>query len=156
MLWQFKRVKKGALWERRRLWLNLDNADDIREILDAPDCQIVLRIDRQLTAEDGTVVLHDTRYFISSLDPNTVSAGGLLRHVREHWRIENGLQFTKDRWWDEDRHHIRRPGLSAIMAAINNAALSIHRLKSDPEMPLRAAADYVQWLPEVGINMLAK
>ena len=84
VLWQFKRVKKGALWERRRLWLNLDNADDIREILDVPDCQIVLRIDRQLTAEDGTVVLHDTRYFISSLDPNTVSAGGLLRHVREH------------------------------------------------------------------------
>ena len=60
VLWQFKRVKKGALWERRRLWLNLDNADDIREILDVPDCQIVLRIDRQLTAEDGTVVLHDT------------------------------------------------------------------------------------------------
>ena len=66
------------------------------------------------------------------------------------------LHFTKDRWWDEDRHHTRRPGLSALMAAINNAAISIHRILSNPDIPLRASADYVQWLPEIGINMLAK
>jgi len=42
------------------------------------------------------------------------------------------------------------------MAAINNAAISIHRILSNPDIPLRASADYVQWLPEIGINMLAK
>ena len=115
-----------------------------------------MRVDRQLATSDGKVVLDDTRYFITSLDPDRVSAADILRHVRNHWRIENCLHFTKDRWWDEDRHHTRRPGLSALMAAINNAAISIHRILSNPDIPLRASADYVQWLLEIGINMLAK
>jgi predicted transposase YbfD/YdcC len=109
-----------------------------------------------LTTDDGTIVLDDKRYFITSLKPDRVTAFDILRHVRDHWRIENCLHFTKDRWWDEDRHHTRRPGLSALMAAINNAAISIHRILSDPEIPLRAAADYIQWRPTDGIAMLAK
>jgi len=94
-------------------------------------------VDRELRADDGEIVLHDTRYYVCSLDPEQVTAADLLRHVRQHWRIENSLHFLKDRWWDEDRHHTRRPGLSACMAAINNAALSprpsrrrLHRLES--------------------------
>ena len=138
------------------MWLNLEDADYLREKLELADCQIAVRVDRQLTAADGTVVLSDTRYFITSLDPDKVSAHTILRHIRQHWRVENCLHFTKDRWWDEDRHHTRRPGLSAIMAAINNAAISIHRLKSAGDIPLRAAADYVQWKPLNGITMLAK
>ena len=35
------------------------------------------------------------------------------------------------------------------MAAINNAALSIHRILSNPDVPLKAAAQYVQWIPEI-------
>jgi predicted transposase YbfD/YdcC len=136
--------------------LDLDNADYIRETLNLPDCRIVVRVDRQLSTDDGTIVLDDTRFFITSLDPDQVSAYDILRHVRNHWRVENCLHFTKDRWWDEDRHYTRRPGLSALMAAINNAAISIHRILSDPRIPLRAAADYIQWKPTDGINMLAK
>jgi predicted transposase YbfD/YdcC len=136
--------------------VDLANADYIREQLSIPDCKIVVRVDRQLITEGGKVVLDDKRYFITSLDPDKVTALDLLRHVRNHWRIENCLHFRKDRWWDEDRHHTRRPGLSAMMAAINNAAISIHNILSDPEIPLRAAADYVQWSPKGGIDMLAK
>jgi len=144
------------LRERRCLWLDLENADYIREQLSIPDCKIVVRVDRQLTTIDGDVILDDKRYFITSLDPDNVTAIDILRHIRNHWRIENCLHFRKDRWWDEDRHHTRRPGLSAMMAAINNAAISIHKIISDPHIPTRAAADYVQWAPENGIEMLAK
>jgi predicted transposase YbfD/YdcC len=97
---------------------------------------------------------HDVRYFVSSLDPGQVTAADLLRYVRDHWRLENGLHFLIDRWWDEDRHHTRRPGLSACLAAINNAALSIHRLRSDPRLPVRAAADHIAWNPALGLRML--
>lgn len=141
--------------ELRRLWLDLDNADYIRETLKIPDCKIAVRVDRQLITDDGTIVLDDKRYFITSLNPDTVTPLDILKHVRNHWRIENCLHFCKDRWWDEDRHHTRRPGLSAIMAAINNAAISIHRILSNPEIPLRASADYIQWRPADGIDMLA-
>lgn len=134
--------------------MDLDHADYIRETLDLPGCQIALRVDRQLRTTAGEVLSHDVRYFISSLDPAQVTAADLLRYVRDHWRLENGLHFLKDRWWDEDRHHTRRPGLSACLAAINNAALSIHRLRSDPELPVRAAADYIAWCPARGLALL--
>jgi hypothetical protein len=97
---------------------------------------------------------HDVRYFVSSLDPGQVTAADLLRYVRDHWRLENGLYFLKDRWWDEDRHNTRRPGLSACLAAINSAALSIHRLRSNPQLPVRAAADDIAWNPALGLRML--
>lgn len=136
------------------MWVDLDNADWIRGELQLPGCRIALRVDRQLCASDGQVISHDVRYFVTSLDPDQVTAEDLLRHVRDHWKIENGLHFLKDRWWDEDRHYTRRPGLSACMAALNNAALSIHRLRSDPEIPVRAAADDIAWKPEKGLELI--
>lgn len=117
------------------------------------DCQIALRVDREVRAADGELISNDIRYFITSLDPAQVTADDLLNHVRDHWRVES-LHFLKDRWWDEDRHHTRRPGLSALMAALNNAAISIHRLRSDPEIPIRASADYIAWRPALGLELL--
>jgi len=111
-------------------------------------------VDREVRAPHGEVLSREVRYFVSSLDPECVTAADLLRYVRDHWRLENGLHFLKDRWWDEDRHHTRRPGLSACLAAINNAALSIHRLRSDTQLPVRAAADYIARNPAIGISML--
>jgi predicted transposase YbfD/YdcC len=136
------------------VWVDLDNAEYIRETLGLPGCRIALRVDRELRSADGQVMMHDVRYFVSSLDPDQVNAADLLRYVRQHWRIENSLHFLKDRWWDEDRHHTRRPGLSACMAAINNAALTIHRLRSDPNLPVRAAADHIAWNPARGLELL--
>lgn len=134
--------------------MDLDNAEYIRETLDLPDCRIALRVDREVRTRDGEVLSHDVRYFITSLDPDSVTAADLLQYARNHWRIENGLHFIKDRWWDEDRHHTRRPGLSACLAAINNAALSIHRLRAAPGLSLRAAADYIAWNPARGLRLL--
>lgn len=119
-----------------------------------PGCQIALRVDRELRTQQGEVVSRDTRFYVSSLDPEQVTAADLLRFSRGHWQIENGLHFLKDRWWDEDRHHTRRPGLSAVMASLNNVALSIHRLHSDPDQPVRASADYIAWNPARGLAIL--
>jgi predicted transposase YbfD/YdcC len=136
------------------VWVDLENAKYIRETLDLPGCCIALRVDREQRRSDGEVVYHDVRYFISSLDPDKVTAAELLQHVRGHWKVENGLHFLKDRWWDEDRHHTRRPGLAACLAAINNAAVSIHRLRSDPDIPVRASADQISWNPALGLELL--
>jgi predicted transposase YbfD/YdcC len=136
------------------VWVDLDNAEYIRETLNLPGCRIALRVDREVRSIDGTVHSHDVRYFVSSLDPDQVTAADLLRYVRGHWQIENSLHFVKDRWWDEDRHHTRRPGLSACLAAINNAAISIHRLRSAPDSSVRAAADCIAWDPKIGLQLL--
>jgi hypothetical protein len=79
-----------------------------------------------------------------------------FRQKRNHWcTIHAAFAASEiDRWWDEDRHHTRRPGLSACLAAINNTALSTHRLRPSPQLPLCAAADYIAWNLALGLRML--
>lgn len=120
-----------------------------------PGCQIALRVDRDVIGEDGTVHLADTRYFLTSASPDDVCADDLLATVRRHWQIENSVFFLKDRWWDEDRHWTRRPGLSEWLAQLTTAATCALRLfRSDPKLPLRAQADYIAWCPRLGLEML--
>ena len=107
-----------------------------------------------MIAEDGTVRLSDTRYFLTSLNPDRVRAADLLSAVRSHWHIENGLFFVKDRWWDEDRHWTRRPGLAECLTQLTSAALTVLRIFRNPNLPLRAQADYIAWNPRIGLEWL--
>lgn len=103
---------------------------------------------------DGSVVSHDTRYFVTSLSPETVTAGQLLAHARSHWQVENSHFFVKDRWWDEDRHHTRRPGLAEHLAIFNSMALTVLHGSYGQEQPLRARADRINWQPQIGLKLL--
>jgi hypothetical protein len=133
----------------------LDDAEYIRERLSFPGCQIALRADREIRATDGTLLLHETRYFVTSRDPGSISAAGLHRYIRGHWQVENCLHFIKDRWWDEDRHYTKRPGLADCFASLTNAALSVLRLLHPlGEQPLRATAETVQWSPLPALHRL--
>jgi predicted transposase YbfD/YdcC len=142
------------LADRRRLWLSLSDADYIREELAFPGCRIALRVDRDLIAADGSIVSHDSRYFVTSLDPDRVTAVDLLAHVRNHWQIENNHFFVKDRWWDEDRHSTRRPGLAECLAILNSAALTTLQCLYPPGQPLRARADAIAWNPSLGLRLI--
>jgi len=46
----------------------------------------------------GNIVVSNRRYFVTGLDLETVTAHDILKHFRNHLRIENCLYFTKDRW----------------------------------------------------------
>jgi predicted transposase YbfD/YdcC len=119
-----------------------------------PGAQIALRVDRHVIASDGTVQLADTRYFLTSLDPDTVTAQQLLRAVRAHWQIENSLFFLKDRWWDEDRHWTRRPGVAEWLTQLTTAATTVLRTLGPPHLPIRGRADLIAWKPTLGLDML--
>jgi hypothetical protein len=83
------------------------------------------------------------------------SAADLHRYIRGHWQVENCLHFIKDRWWDEDRHYTKRPGLADCFASLTNAALSVLRLLPPcGEQPLRATAETVQWSPLPALHRL--
>ena len=107
---------------------------------------MLLRVDRHTKDRRGQSTC-ETRYFVSSLDPEAVTPHELLKYVRGHWQIENSLHFVKDRWWDEDRHWNRRPGLAERLASLANAALTLLRLTGKPTVPLRARADELSWNP---------
>lgn len=81
-------------------------------------------------------------------------ASELQSLIRGHWQVENCLHFIKDRWWDEDRHYTKRPGLAESFAALTNAALSVLRLLRNPDEPLRATAESIQWAPATVLPLL--
>ena len=77
------------------------------------------------------------RYFVSSLDAAQMSAERFLELSCRHWQIENRLHLIKDRWWDEDKHVLFRPGLGEIWSALTDLALSLLWAWGRREKPLR-------------------
>ena len=130
----------------RRLWCDTAAADYAREALNFPGLRAVLRVDCE-TRPPGGAATTETRYFATSLDPAAVGPGRLLELVRGHWQVENSLHYEKDRWWDEDRHVCRRPGLAAGFTTLLSAALTALRATGCDEVEgsLRAAADALCW-----------
>lgn len=100
-----------------------------------------------MRSADGGILSQESRYFVTSIDPGSVTASELQSYIRGHWQVENCLHFVKDRWWDEDRHYMKRPGLAEVFASLTNAALSVLRLIHAVGQPLRATAEATQWSP---------
>jgi len=116
-----------------------------------------MRVDREVFASAHTLLSCDTRYFISSLDPSDVTPSDLQKLVRDHWQIENSLHFVKDRWWDEDRHYLSRPGLGEVFATLTNFALSILRILQPQGDSLIETAENIRYSPKkilqfIGVN----
>jgi hypothetical protein len=82
---------------------------------------------------------------VTSLSADAVSPEPLMRWVRGHWCVENGLHLIKDRWWDEDRPWSTRPGLAERLAMLRDAALrALHVLPGVPkDLPIRGRADHL-------------
>lgn len=69
--------------------------------------------------------------------------------------MENSLHYVKDRWWDEDRHWSRRPGLAERLASLANVALTLLRLTAGTsDSPLRARADDLCWNPLRALKLI--
>lgn len=121
-----------------------DEVSYIREATGIPGLGLILRVDLDVSAA-GVPKSHETRHFIASLAADAASPEQLLRWVRGHWCVENGLHFIKDRWWDEDRQWSTRPGLAEPLAALRDAALTaLHVVPGVPEArPIRGRADHL-------------
>jgi hypothetical protein len=136
------------------MWCDIDNADYVREQLGITDCNIVARVDREVYGKDGLLKSHDIRYFLTSLDPDLVKPCDIQKFVRDHWQVETSLHFVKDRWWDEDRHYLSRPGLPEVWLALTNAALSVLRLVQKAGEPLTETAENFHYSPRKALHIL--
>jgi len=116
---------------------------------------VIVRVDREVRAP-GAEPTTETRYFGGSVDAARVGPAGLLGRVRGHWQVENSLHYEKDRWWDEDRHVCRRPGLAAGFTTLLSAALTALRAAGCDlaEGSLRGAADALCWDVRRAISLL--
>lgn len=116
--------------ERRECWV-LAVADV--EMLDNKaawrDLQCVVRV-RNTCIRKG-VTSQEERLFITSLP---LDAGRIMRSVRYHWSIENGLHWTLDVAFDEDHSRVRSGFAQANFVALRHLALSL--LKQDKSLKI--------------------
>ena len=113
----------------------------------------MIRVDSEEWSPKMQLLSHETRYFLSSLDPDVVTPEDLSRLVRGHWQVESSLHLIKDRWWDEDKHYLKRPGVGPVFAVLTNAALSILRLVQQPGDPLTKTAENFHYSPRKALRL---
>lgn len=140
----------------RRIWCDAAAADYARAALNFPGLRTLARVDCETRPPRGDPTT-ETRYFACSLGPARVAPARLLGLVRGHWQVENSLHYEKDRWWDEDRHVCRRPGLAAGFTTLLTAALTALRATGSDaaEGSMRGAADALCWDVGRAISLLA-
>lgn len=68
---------------------------------------------------------HEVRYGVTSLPAMVADAKRLLEIARAEWGIENGLHYRRDVSLAEDASRLRRGTGPQVMAALNNAVVSL-------------------------------
>jgi predicted transposase YbfD/YdcC len=94
--------------------------------LDWPGVAQVCRVVRERTRHGQKTT--ETAYYITSLPRRKANAAQLAKLIRDHWaRIENGVHWTRDIVFDEDRCRIFRGHSPQNWANVRNAALNLLR-----------------------------
>ena len=120
-------------------------AEVVREQLGVPGCRSVIRLDKEIRCE-GEEPIRETRYYISSLDPDNVSPSQFQAFILGHWEIENCLHMLKDRDGGEDKHGCGADWGKAWTGLLN-MALSLTQLLRKKERTLREVREKCQAKP---------
>lgn len=120
--------------------------------LDWKHLSTVVRVESE-TVENGKVVEHEDRYFVSSLPSERLSAAQWLLLVRRHWGVENNCHHTWDTVFEEDeRPWIEKSpqGMVVVMLlrriAYNMLALFRAVTQRSEERRRTPWRDVVRWL----------
>jgi predicted transposase YbfD/YdcC len=113
--------KKHGRLERRTLTVSAE----LKGYLDWPGAEQVFKLERHFTRLVDGQVTHEVVYGITSLHAQQVSAKQLLRLIRSHWGIENGLHYRRDETLREDWCHLKRGQASRAMAVLNNLIVGL-------------------------------
>lgn len=97
---------------------------------DWPHLQQVFKYDCLMVDATSGQRTFTTTYGVTSLSAAQIDPKRLLRIVRGHWRIENGLHYRRDVLLREDRCGLRLPQLAYVFAILNNWVLGLVALRS--------------------------
>jgi hypothetical protein len=118
---------------------------------DWPGCAQVYRLERE--RRSGEAVESEVTYGITSLPREKAGAVELLRLIRAHWGIENGLHGRRDGTLREDASRVRRGAASQVMAALRNLVIYVRPQSGKPS--LAAATRYHMCHPEKSLELLS-
>ena len=123
----------------------------LKGYVDWPYAEQVFRIERRLVRTSDGLVEQETTYGVTSLTHTEADAERLLRLVRGHWGIENGLHYRRDETLREDRCRITGQG-AHVMAIINNLVLGLLLRQGVTNVP--DARRYYDANPEEAVELL--
>lgn len=118
---------------------------------DWPGCAQVYRLERE--RRSGDKVETEVIFGITSLPRERAGAVELLRLIRAHWGIENGLHGRRDGTLREDASRVRRGAASQVMAALRNLVIYLRPQSGKPS--LAAATRYHMCHPEKSLELLS-
>lgn len=127
--------------EDRRLWQVAVNPAEVGL---AGAAQLV-RIDRRVDeVRQGRVIQHteETAYGVTTLWPEEADGEGLLQMARDHWRIENGQHWRRDRTQDEDRCTVRETNSARVLSLFRSLAIYLHEAQRWRRGGKRSLPDY--------------
>lgn len=84
----------------------------------------------------------ETRYFITSW---RASARDCLRHIREHWQIENGLHWVLDIAFREDESRVRKDHAPQNLATLRHIALNLLKQERSIKVGIAAKRKIAGW-----------
>ncbi len=118
---------------------------------DWPGCEQVFRPERERRV--GGEVEREVVYGITGLPRERAGAAELLRLIRAHWGIEDGLHGRRDGTLGEDASRVRRGAASQVMAALRNLIIYLRPRSGRPS--LAAATRYHMCHPEKSLELLS-
>jgi len=92
---------------------------------DWPYIEQVFKYDCRITNKQTGARTTRVHYGVTSLTSKEASPQRLLRIVRGHWRMENGLHYRRDVALHEDCCGLRLPQLAHVFAVLNNLVLGL-------------------------------
>jgi hypothetical protein len=110
-------------------------AEVVRTQLKVPGCRSLIRLDKVIHRA-GEKPVTETRYYMSSLDPDKVSAKEFQEMILRHWEIENCLHGQKDRFYGEDKHACGEDW-GKVWTVLTSMALSVPKLMKKNERTLK-------------------
>jgi predicted transposase YbfD/YdcC len=109
---------------------------------DWPGLEQVFKLERWVWQE-GKADIYEVRYGVTSLPMRVAGARRLMGIARAEWRIENGLHYRRDVTLEEDAGQVRRGGAPQVLAALNNAVVSLMGQAGEENLPdLQRVFDY--------------
>lgn len=106
----------------------LETTTELNEYLEWPGVQQAFRL--RVVSKRGKNAESKAKLFygITSLSSEQVSPDELLTLWREHWHIENGIHWVRDKVFAEDQSPSRSDASAPVLAAFRNLVINILRI----------------------------
>ena len=122
--------------------------------MDFPYARSVVVVRSRRTEKRTGKTTEETRYYLSSLDPEERTGAGWQHLIRGHWAgVENRNHWRRDALFGEDRSRSRNTRLLTNLALLRNALLRLLP-QSFPGESVPAIRERIQSNPNLALNAL--